>query len=225
LPVENTQDSRARKVWRTGTSSATEYIVGDFGAAKAVTSVIIHAHNLVSGDTDIKFQMNATDSWTTPSFEQVLTRADKTFGAVFASQSYQYFRIVFTKASAGVTRDIGRIFVGTYLEPSRQVDFSGFDLQTIDTSDVEMSIGEDEYADIKNVHAEFTCEFSQLPETDMANITTYYRTVGKYSPHFVQVETTGYSNYYYVRITKAVKQQAVGVAFWKTAVDYKEQVV
>jgi hypothetical protein len=227
LPVTNVQDSRSRNKWRTGATLTTEYIVGDMGSAKAVTSVIIHAHTLLAGDTNIKFQMNATDSWSSPSYSIDLTRLDKTFGAVFAAQTYRYFRFVFDKATAGSSRDVGRLFVGNYLQPTATPDFGGLNINPVDSSETTQSLGEDDYSEIRNFHDEIVIPVGLMNDTDRGNLYAYFKTTGIFTPHFVQIEASGYSTFYYARFMKAPKFDIVGLSgnyLWKTTLEYREQV-
>ena len=48
LGPENVADPRRTKAWRTGVSSAAEWIKFDFGSAKAVRALVILDHTLTS---------------------------------------------------------------------------------------------------------------------------------------------------------------------------------
>ncbi len=230
LPVENAQNEHATKVWRTSNSLTTEYVVGDWGTAQAATAVIIHAHTILATDSSIKFQMHTADSWGSPDLSVDLTRVANTFGAVFASTSKRYFRFVFDKATAASTRDIGRIFVGTYLQPTAIPDFAGVDWKRVDKSAVDEAMGGEEYAETKWFRNEFKIPFSAMKETDFANMRTYYNAVGVYKPHFIQIDTVSpLDMFYYVRFAKDMdaKVKTYGSElYWNlTPIDYREMVM
>lgn len=227
LAVANVQTEQARNKWRSGASTATEYIVGDMGSAKAVTAVIIHAHTLLATDTSIKFQMNSSDSWSSPAYSVDLTWADKTIAKTFAAQTYQYFRIVFTKATAASFRDIGRVFVGAYTTVSMHPD-NDPEWNMIDASEVDQSVGGDEFAEVKAMRRTAKVNYSSLPETEAANLRTFFTAVGKFLPFFVQLETIAPLNEYVYARNAAdlkMKQKAWGSSFrWSLSFEFREQV-
>jgi len=92
---------------------------------QAVTGAILLNHTLLNTDSAIAIQGNAADSWGAPSFSQALTWSAGVIAATFGSQSYRYWRLTYTKASAGVTRDIGRLFLGAYYQPTDPPDWAG----------------------------------------------------------------------------------------------------
>jgi hypothetical protein len=130
--------------WRA--SLFTEYIEFDFGSAQDVTAAVIDGHNFDNTETNIKLD-SSTDaiSWT--------NRATFTYGSnamvVFISSiSARYWRIIFTKASDVDEREIGRVFIGEYVQPVRGVQLSGRRTLT-DSGQTKRAFSGTQFADIR----------------------------------------------------------------------------
>jgi len=136
LPAENVRHPFLTKVARTGTSAAEESLIFDLSSAKKVEAILIDAHTLTAGDSTIKIQGNASDSWGAPSFSENITYAAGRILHYFASsQTYRYWRFTFTKSASGETRDIGRVFLGSILEMTDEPDFEDVSVDYKDPSD------------------------------------------------------------------------------------------
>lgn len=228
LPAENVADEFRKRVWRTGTSSALEAVVFDLGSAKAVTAVILLDHTLTSGDSLIKVQGHTSDSWGAPAFSQTLTHAADIIAAVFASQTYRYWRVTFTKSSAGESRDIGRIFLGTYDETDEAPDYDGLQTSPDDLSRRQTTIGGQEYVELIEQREVVKCDFTHISNTMKAALQTYIAAVGNAVSHFIQVATSSpFDTVFYVRMSNAprFKVEAMDASpVWGTSLEYKEQV-
>lgn len=111
--VTNLQTTQLGVVWLTGTSTAAETVVADLGSAKAVQGFALLGHDLVAGDSLLKIQGHTADSWGSPAFSQDITwRAGSLLEVFSAAQTYRYWRLCFTKTSAGVARQAGRLYLG-----------------------------------------------------------------------------------------------------------------
>src|SRR5512139_2649169 len=155
LPAENVQHPFRTKVWRTGVSTASEWIKFDLGSARAVQAVVLLDHTLTGDDSAISLQGNATDSWGSPSVNETLTyNAEKMIKVLSAAQTYRYWRVIFTKASAGVYRDIGRIFLGPVYTCERLPDYGGVEIESNDLSVTGRSLGGQTFSDIRGQYDE-----------------------------------------------------------------------
>jgi len=115
-PAANAQDSRLGVAWTTGTSTAAEWWKVDLGSSQAVQGVALLGHDLLAGDT-VLVQGNASDSWGAPSVSEALTWRETAMVKILsAAQTYRWWRISVTKASAGVARSIGRVYLGPAYE-------------------------------------------------------------------------------------------------------------
>jgi hypothetical protein len=229
LPAENVIHPFRKKPWRTGTSTAAETLVFDLLTAQAVTAIILLDHTLTNADTLIKIEGNAADVWGAPSFSQALTWASGTIAAVFASQSYRYWRLSFTKSAAGETRDIGRIFLGTYYSAEEQPDFDGYGDELIDPSREQTTPGGQSYVEALEQFSEVRCTFSRCPNSQVESLRTIAEAVGQQVAFFLQVDTTTPTDkIWYVKLKRPFEREAsgwdlTGAIAWDVSLELKEQ--
>lgn len=212
LPAENVINELRKKVWKTTAGGPTERLVIDLGAARAVTSLILLDHDLLVGDTNVKLEGNAADSWGAPSFSQNLTWASGTIIQTFAQQTFRYWRLSFTKTSAAQSRQIGRIFLGTYAETEHQPDFTGYDESREDLSRKAKTLGGQTWTDRQEQYDVVTTEMTHVSQTLADQIKTIVRAVGQSISFFVQVDTVAPLNtVYYVKFRRAFGRNVAAV--------------
>ena len=188
LPVENLANELRTKVWRTGTSTAAENVVIDFGSAQSFGCVILLDHDLSAADSAIALEANSADSWGAPAFTQSLTRVAGPISAFFATQSYRYCRLKFTKSAAGQTRQIGRLFIGAYYECARNPDAGGVDIKHVDLSKSGKSIGGQRYSDVRSLYDEIRLDFSRLDDAQNDQFDALAAAVGEHASFFVSLD-------------------------------------
>lgn len=120
-PLANLYDGNPAKPFKT-TGAAAVRVTWDFGSAQRADLVCLPMHNIPAG-TDVRYQMNATDSWGAPTVDAGITIP--TFGADgipipawkdltavsgYSASGFRYHSL-FVPALAGVTA-IGEIYVG-----------------------------------------------------------------------------------------------------------------
>lgn len=226
LGGENIAHEFRSKPWRTGTSSAPETIVIDLGSAQAVTSVILLDHTLTSGDSAIALEGNTADSWGAPAFSQALTWVSGTIAQTFSTQTYRYWRIKFTKSSAAEARSIGRVFLGPYLQPTDIPDYDGYSRKKVDPSRKSKSRAGQTWAEPKAKYCEIDLDLSRFTQTDIDNLETLFDTVGQSKNFFVQVQTSGLDDYWYVKFSRDFAASIAGYdgAFlWDLKLEMEEQ--
>lgn len=227
LPGSNVAHEFRSVPWRTGTSAADETLVIDLGSAGAATSIILLDHTLTAADSAIAIQANATDSWGAPSFNQALTWASGTIGLTFSSQSFRYWRLKFTKSAAGESRDIGRIFLGTYLEPTATPDYDGYDEKLEDPSRKTKSRSGQTWVEQLDQYGLVTLDLSRINQTDVDNIKTVFDSVGQAKSLFLQVQTSSPLNkYWYVKFRRQFSKQIAGfdgAYLWDVGLEMEEQ--
>lgn len=212
LPVENLANELRKRPWRTTTSGSTERVVIDLGSAKAVTSVILLDHTLKSGDTALTLEANATDFWVGPAFTQALTWSSGPILATFGSQTLRYWRLSFTKTIAAESRDIGRLFLGTFAETEHQPDFDGYEEMREDPSRKAKTLGGQTWTDLQEQYDMLTTEMTHVSQTLADQLKTIARTVGESLSFFVQIDTISPLNtVYYVKFRKAFGRSVVAV--------------
>lgn len=185
LPSSNVANDLRTKVWRTGTSTADEWIVFDLGSAKAVTSIIVLDHTLTSSDSAITLEAHTSDSWGSPAYSNSLTWASGTIYEAFASQTYRYWRLKFTKASAGVSRDIGRIFLGPYVSATREVDRGGYTETTVNRSTTRRTLGGQTYSLARDSYRSLSLAWNLVTDAQRTEFATLQTAVGSTVPWFI----------------------------------------
>lgn len=228
LVASNVANELRTKVWRTGTSAAAEWIKFDLGSAQAVTAFIIANHTF-SGDTLVAIEGNSTDSWGAPSFTQGITLASGTILTTFASQSYRWWRFRFTKPTAGTVRDVGRLFLGTYVEPTDLPNWNGVKVTRADNSSVSKSVGGQEWADRRGNYRTASLDLTACSETTRGQIDAVAASCGLGTSLFVQPDTSAaLAEALYVRFAKLPEWGMFGwdgTGFrWDTSLEFREQV-
>lgn len=227
LPVNNLKNAQKTKVWRTGSTIANEYVVIDFGAGMEISCVVILNHNFLP-DEFVYIEGNATDSWGAPSFSQFFTWNLGPMVLFFAPQFFRYFRVRFTKTTAGTTRDIGRIFLGNSYGLTQNVSPDGLSLSLVDLSDTSKSSSGQSYSDIKSIHHEIDLNIKMMSNTQHELLKLIAKTVGTHTPFFISLDNdTRPSDWmFYVKFKRlqSYNINAVGsILYWDASLQLEEQ--
>jgi hypothetical protein len=227
LPATNVANEHRKRVWRTGTSTAAETLVIDLGSAQSVTSIILLDHTLTAADTLIKIQGHTSDSWGAPDVNETLTWASRTISKTFSSATKRYWRLIFTKSAAGETRDIGRIFLGTYYDTTEQPDYDGYDDSLNDPSRKSKSLAGQTYVDVLEKFGSLSVAFSDVGNTQVESLKTIFESVGQSVSFFVQAQTTSPLNdIWYVKATRPFERDVSGFDsnyLWNVKLELEEQ--
>ena len=185
LPVENLQDEFRTKVFES--DLGTFNIVIDHGAAKAVTCIAIVNYNWDSEPTTFDLEFNAADAWGAPA-ETVdlagtwVVNPDANGNRsiiikTFASKSYRYNRLNIIHADVA---QIGRIYLGTYITPSRNY-LLGDGLNHVDPSIIKRSADGQEHADVLSKYRtmDFSFRFDKSEYSEIQSFQKIFNSVGK----------------------------------------------
>jgi len=151
FPAENLQNPFRSKVWKTASGVGNANLVINHGSAKAVTAIALVNYDWASAPSTLDLEFNATDEWGDPSATEALTWLvnPSVYGnpsiiiKTFASKSYQYNRL---NVAHGSQWEIGRIFLGTYFEPTKDYIHERTE-KIIDPSSVNLTIDGQEHVD------------------------------------------------------------------------------
>jgi hypothetical protein len=224
LPASNVQNQLIPRVWRTGTSTAAETITFDFGTAQTPTAAIIAGHTLTSGDSSIQVR-GSTDNFSSSDVLVATFTYASTHMLKAISGSYRYWRIAFTKASSGVARDIGKIYIGTTYTTEEEPDWDGFEETTVDPTVTARSIGGQTYSDARPTYRRWTWNYNSIGDTMAASLRTMIRTVGKSQTLFAQVSASSpFDEVLYVKLTKDYSRKVSGYAAWNISIEAQEDV-
>lgn len=229
LPVYNVQHPHRGKVYRTGTSGASEYVRFDLGSAQSVQCVILLDHTLTSGDSSIRLQGGATAGATT--VDEAMTFHAGTMVLFFpaATAAYQHWQVIFTKSAAGETRDIGRIFLGPFVECTRSFRHGSPEITPVDLSEMDRSLGGQTFSGIKSMYDEVKGEFYWIDDAQGTDLKALADTVGTHTPFFLSMDPTNkpYDLLYYGKFKKlsAMKIEMAGTAYkWSVGYEFSEEV-
>ena len=179
------------KLWKTGTATASEWIELDFGAAVAVSYLGLVAHDFVGGDT-IRIKGNASSSWGSPSVNVLITvAAPNQIVSLGGTQTYRYWRLEVTKASAGVTRQLGALLLGTAYTFAELPSYDGYADNRVDPSRNSKAIGGQEYSEVLPSFREFSMDWSMVDSTMATNIRAVIASLGTTQPCLFSVDAGG----------------------------------
>jgi len=215
LPAVNVKHPFRSRVWRTGTSVANEWIKFDLGSAMAVQAVILLDHTLTESDSLIRLQGNATDAWDAPAVEESLVYNPSVLKHYLSSaQTYRYWRVTFAKSASGETRDIGRIYLGSYVELARgPAQPGGLKITPIDLSETNRALGGETYSEIKSMYDVIEIGFPLVPDMQMEQLKALAAVCGKHTPFFIDIDPAvkPYDLFYY---GKAESLKGSEVVLW-----------
>jgi len=183
LSASNVAQEHPSKVWRTATSVATETVTFDLGSSIAATAAIIYAHTLTGSDSAIQIRKSTDNFAANDVLVASFTYASSKMLVLFSSASSRYWRITFTKSAAGVSRDIGRVFIGNYVTIPLQAD--GFEISPVDMSQTERSEGLQMYSARRGQYRSAKLSMEAISQSEAALLKTFCETVGTFTPFFI----------------------------------------
>jgi len=192
MPAGNLLTHHLAEVWRSGTAQADEWIKVDLGQAVTCGAVALLAHDLDGTETGLVLQANSTDDWASPPFSLALTYRAQHLVEFFTPQSFRWWRLTFTKPSAGVTRQAGRFLLGPYYELPKRPTRRDLRWGLEDTSKISRTPGgqvySDEHARLRTLR--FTLE--RLPHEAADEIELLYQTRGQGQPWLISMDHDTY---------------------------------
>ena len=181
-PVENVQDIRLAKVWRTETASAaTIYIDAGTGSTITCDSAAILNHNFTAS-AGIIVQASTAATFTPAHLSANVTFRSGPMVVFFTSGAHRFWRFSFDELTLGAGYyEVGRLMLGEYLQvdPSSLVEFP----EKHPRSDrLSFSLSNQPYSDEGVGHKELSYQFEHAGNTMKASMVTMWDTVGKYLP-------------------------------------------
>ena len=163
FPAENVKHPFRTKVWRTeGATAGTANLKIDHGSAKAVNCVALANYSWASapGTLDLEFD-DAADFSSIDQTEALTWAANPTANGnngiiikKFISASYCYNRlnVVYSPGAVPTDWDLGRIFLGTYFEPTHERLYGRDSKQRFeDLALISAAVGGQEHADERGI--------------------------------------------------------------------------
>ncbi len=220
--------------WRS-TGLTDEWVKADLGADTAIRAIAIRYSNLRVGDTlNLQAQTAANgDDWDgTPALtlnvSVTITAAMVTAGVIVynwtSDQTVRYVRILMTATSHpdGYIR-IGRIYLGTYVEPDNDYD-KDHDDSPVDPSDVLTTPGGQKYVNVRPQRRRITLTFSAISAADHTKFDALRAALGKSYAFFVELDPADLTRTYYVSAVTDWKMPHVyGAQHWQMALSLEEE--
>lgn len=235
LPATNVQNPLRSRVWRTDILSAAETLVINFGSAVTPKAFIAFFTDVDdSVDSLIKIQGNASNSWGSPTFSQALTKKqilftkkNYFFNYFSATETFQYFRYIFTKAAAAVTRDTGRIFLGNTYDIVRAPSRDGIEITFTDGSKKTKGVGLNTFVEVLPLYRLVKITFPPMSQTDITNLDTVFSSLGQNSNFYIQIDQVApYDEIIYCKSLSYVKklfaQKDSSNIWWTVTLNFEE---
>jgi hypothetical protein len=181
FPLSNILNDLLAKAYKTGTSSADEWVVFDLGSAQSIDAVALLGHTFINGTDTLEIEGNAADSWGAPSFSEALTIVDGgPLVHYFAGgdETFRYWRVKITKGAAGTQHTIGRILLGQSYTLAQEVTQGMVSWGWKDTSESSTTRGGQKYTDAGVRLRTLSVSIDHMPQTQADEIQALIETYG-----------------------------------------------
>lgn len=202
LLVSNLAHNHKSKVWQSGTSSSSEWVEVDFGAAVAISAAGLVNHNIAAPGT-LTLKANTSSSWGSPAFSVAITPSSPNQIQKLAStQTYRYWRLEIGKTSSGFVAQLGCLILGAHYDFAQQPTDTGYRVRWVDPSKHNKTPSGQRYSEILPKFRQFRLDWSMVDSTLKTNVETAVNNLGTSLPFLMQVESTGeLTEYVYARFT------------------------
>jgi len=227
-PAGNLSNPARWKPWRSSTTTGDQWVKFDLGANRSLQVLAAINATIHAGGT-LKAQANATDSWGSPTIDDLLTVPSTDFTRVLAdwrgaSSSLRWIRFYFTNTVAVSSYvELGAAFVGPYLEPARSVS-PEIALRRIDPSVQRVAIGGQRSAVLRPKYHEVSATFVLQTATARNDLRAAYETVGGTSSVIFAVDPANPSLTFYGTLQAALTAQNRGPDLWDMPIEFVEDV-
>ena len=186
-----------------------EWLKWDFGLpTNPMGFILIGKRNesiQIASDAVIKLKGNATDAWSSPSYDQTLTYNDNAISIFdedgLHTEGLRYWRIYIEDlANPNGYTQISNVCLGDYFNPVRGRAQFPFGAKYIDRTSTVFSKSGVSYSDIRNRSEEFTINWYGLTIADKEELDTFFNSVGTGTPFIISFDPdavfSSTSNYY-----------------------------
>jgi len=187
----------------------------------------------ISPDAQILLQGNETNSFTTPSFSQVLTYNASVIALVsdtgLHTEPLRYWRVKFVDQNPLGYIEIGAMSLNNYWAPSRGGAQFPLETQLIDRTETVFSGGGQTFSDIKETTAGFSLEWKGYTKEDKEELESVFESVGTGKPFFITLDSMqGYTTdlsqaVRYVKFKSAPRFSLVSPNNYSLSTDFEEQ--
>ena len=197
FPVSNLKNPFRTKVWRTaGGTPGTATLDIDLGiGTKSITCVALIGYSWTSAPGTLQVEFDDSANHGSPEHTETLTWAanptvNGNYGTIiktFTSKDERYIRLNVVNAAGDW--DLGRIFLGTYFQPTRNytMDWSS---SIVDPSIVSQTIGGQDHIDEIEMYREFSFSFLVSTQAQWELFQKMVRNIGVSKDFFIAFDYT-----------------------------------
>jgi len=194
-PIENAVDTVRSRLYKP--TSKVFWLDFDFGYQASCTFLgIIGAKEeifTISDSATITIKGNNVASFSSPAFEETLTRSDDGIFAFFddtgGAASYRYWRINVDDSSNPEIPSIGYVYLGDYITITERNINRGFTKRIVDNSIMSQAINGTTYSQQFSRYTRFeNLGLGYMPAADRRELEQFMYDFGKYKPFFVSLD-------------------------------------
>jgi hypothetical protein len=228
--VDDALASSARyKVWRSGTSTGDQWVKFDLGSNQSMQVLAAVDATLHSGGT-LRAQAHATDVWTSPTVNELLTVPATNHTGVLAawlsaSQSLRWVRFLFSNTGAvNSFVQLGVVYAGPYLEPVRSIA-TGWTMDLVDPSVSRVAMGGARSVVRRAPWTRITGRFPLQSATARDDLRAQFRTAGLAIPVLFTADPTTQGLTFYGRLEEVtLAHEAASGDLWHLPFVFTEDV-
>ena len=201
-----------------------EWIKSTLPQAHDIQAVIIHWHTVISTGS-VTVQANATDVWTSPSIDQVMTYSAELIAFHWGSaQTFRYWRFVIDDTQNPVESvEVGIAYVGIYTQPESGYSHNFAEDRT-ESSEVSFADQGASYQHEKATRDLFDVSWSHLNASDKADFESILDLVKVGRPFFFNFDNTDVTDTKYVFLGKGGRFQFIAPSSWRIATPLAEAI-
>jgi len=228
FPVENIQDDRRTKVFRSTTNSDHVYL--DFGAAEPIDSFVSVGHTVNGfGVSSISVELNNVATWTSGALATITVTIDNVngvaFGSLVTAVNARYAKIIMT-STLGYC-ELGKVFIGEMSEIGTN-DFSyPIKYQMNNLGSVQKNKLGQKFFDLQQSQKTISASIDAMTNTEVEVIHEMANSVSFDKPFFMRVEgaqifsdSERVSGYYYLKDDPVFNDNQGG--FWSVELAMEE---
>lgn len=186
----NTQNTERSLPWRSSTSSATQNLIMDLGAAVACTMVALANYNIRSGGTLKLYEGGSGGAPGAYNLVATLTAQDALSAigyAFFGSTSARHWKLEWTTAGTDYA-ECGYVFLGAYFEAAANPMRPAVDL--MDPSVMVASLDGQKTFSLRPQYSQGSFSFPIIEESQLTTWHAIFQAVGQNKPFFVVIDAS-----------------------------------
>jgi hypothetical protein len=218
------------KKWRSGTATTDQWVKFDLGSNLSLQCfAAINAEYTQAAGATLRVQANATDSWGSPTIDDLLVKPSPDFTRVQTDwravpSSLRWVRFYFVNPGAMMTYfELGAVFAGTYLEPARTVK-STLSVRRIDPSVQLYAVGGQRTSVIRQKFHQVSGAFALQTATARNDLRALYESTGWTYPAILAVDPNNPSLIFYGSLGGSMEAQHRGSNLWDVPIEFTEDV-